>query len=96
MFWSISLNCVQGAGESVQEGIDNAALNVLWKMWDIPDGKLLFPYDLDVSSVLNNSQSNVAEAEWTRDKVKKQAPISRWVNQFTKYCNAKFKQSNTI
>ncbi|XP_034237601.1 39S ribosomal protein L44, mitochondrial [Thrips palmi] len=66
-----------GAGESIQDGIDNAALNVLWKLWDMPDGKLQFPFDLDVSSVLNNSRSNVPEAEWTSDKVKKQVRPSR-------------------
>lgn len=66
-----------GAGESVQEGIDNAALNVLWKVWGMPDGKLQFPYDIDVPTVLKNSRSNVPEAEWTREKVNQQMSVSR-------------------
>jgi len=66
-----------GDGESVQVAVENAALNVLWKLWGMADGKLEFPYLLDISSVLSNNQTNVPEQEWTPEKTKQSSSFSR-------------------
>ena len=66
----------EGDGESLETAVENAALTVLWKLWGMADGKLQFPYLLDVSAVLSNNQTNVLEQEWTTDKAKRNASVT--------------------
>ncbi|KAK3919068.1 39S ribosomal protein L44, mitochondrial, partial [Frankliniella fusca] len=62
-----------GDGESLKDAVDNASLNALWKIWGVPDAVFQFPYQLDVSKVLNNNQTNVLASEWTREKAGQKA-----------------------